>query len=228
MKKSRTPRKTETRKPSKKATRSKILRAARKVFARYAYHAASIRMIGREAGIDHPLISYYFPSKAVLFEAVLADILEEWQAANDAWSEGLDRLGPEEGLSLYIDRVLDFSRKRPYAAQVLMLNMVQAQDATTIPGYEAIQRFFVQSGKLIYSLTAPTTADSDVEKFRQSFYSLAMSYVGAKSYYAGILDMSPDSREYKAWVKGALMDLFLPRLKRLIGGDNGVPQRVET
>ena len=219
MEKSGMTRKTETRKPAKEATRSKILRAARKVFARYAYHAASIRMIGREAGIDHPLISYYFSSKAVLFEAVLADILEEWQAANDTWSEGLDRMGPEEGLSLYIDRVLDFSRERPYAAQVLMLNMVQAQDATTIPGYEAIRRFFVQSGKLIYSLAGPKTADSDIEKFRQSFFTLAMSYVGAKSYYAGILGMSPDSREYKAWVKGALMDLFLPRLRRLIGGE---------
>ena len=59
------------RKPAKKVTRLKLLKAARKIFAQYAYHVASIRMIGKEAKIDYPLISYYFPSKAVLFEAVL-------------------------------------------------------------------------------------------------------------------------------------------------------------
>lgn len=207
----------EKRNPSKKATRLKILRAARKVFAQYAYHAASIRMIGKEAGIDHPLISYYYPSKAVLFEAVLADILEEWQQADEAWSEGIDRMRPEKGLSLYIDRLLEFSRKRPYAAQVLMLNMVQAQDGDTIPGYHAIQTFFDQSRQL-KRLASTKTAESDIEKFRQSFFTLAMSYVGAKSYYAGMLGMTPNGKEYKAWVKGALMDLFLPRLKQLISG----------
>jgi AcrR family transcriptional regulator len=218
MKNSKTTNTYESRKPAKKATRLKILKAARKVFAQRAYHAASIRMIGKEAGIDHPLISYYFPSKAILFEAVLEDILQEWQKANDAWFEGLDQLDPEKGLSLYIDRLLEYSRKRPYAAQVLMLNMVQAQDGDTIPGYHAIQAFFERSGQLVKSLTASQTADSDIEKFRQSFFTLAMSYVGAKSYYAGLLGMTPFSREYKTWVKGALMDLFLPRLKQLISG----------
>ena len=208
----------EDRIPSKKATRLKILKAARKVFAQRAYHAASVRMIGKEAGIDHPLISYYYPSKAVLFEAVLADILEEWQVANDAWSEGIDRMSPEKGLSLYIDRLLEFSRERPYAAQVLMLNMVQTEDADTIPGYHAFQTFFDQSRQFLKSLVSVLTAGSDIEKFRQCFFTLAMSFVGAKSYYAGILGMSPDSEEYKAWVKGALMDLFLPRLKQLVSG----------
>ena len=218
MKNSKTTHTSASRKPAKKATRLKILKAARKVFAQYAYHAASIRMIGKEAGIDHPLISYYFPSKALLFEAVLADILAEWQIANETWSEGLDRMSPGKGLTLYIDRMLDFGIKRPYAAQVLMLNMVQAQDGDTIPGYDAIQAFFDQSRQLLKSRASEHTADSDIEKFRQSFYTLAMSYVGAKSYYAGLLGMTPNSKEYKEWVKGALMDLFLPRLKQLMFG----------
>jgi len=220
MKKTTTTQKNENRKSAKKkATRLKILKAARKVFAQYAYHAASIRMIGKEAGIDHPLISYYFPSKAELFEAVLADILEEWHTAHQTWSEGLDQMLPEKSLSLYIDRILDFSRKRPYAAQVFLLNMVQAQDADTIPGYHAIQTFFDQSRQMLKSLVPMQVTDSDIEKFRQNFYTLAMSYVGAKSYYAAILGMPPNSREYKEWVKGALIWLFLPRLKQLMHGE---------
>ena len=219
MKKKPTTPKNENRKPArKKGTRLRILKAARKVFARYAYHAASIRMIGKEAGIDHPLISYYYPSKAVLFEAVLADIVQEWHKANQTWFEGLAKMSPEAGLSLYIDRMLAYMRTHPYAAQVYLLNMVQAQDGETIPGYNAIQTFFDQTTQLLKSLVPMQAADSDIEKFRQSFNTLAMNYVGAKSYYAGILGMRPNSREYKAWVKEMLMGLFLPRLKQLNSG----------
>ena len=219
MKKDTTTIKPGNRKPAKKATRLKILKAARKIFAQYAYHAASIRMIGKEAGIDHPLISYYFPSKAELFEAVLADIVQEWHLSNEAWFEGLDQMGPEAGLSLYIDRMLGYSRKHPYAAQVFLLNMVQAQDADTIPGYQAIQEFFDRTTQLLKSLVPMQATDSDIEKFRQSFNTLAMSYMGAKSYYAGILGIPANSRQYKQWVKEMLMDLFLPRLIQLMYGE---------
>jgi AcrR family transcriptional regulator len=218
MKKNTSTQKSENKKPAKKATRSKILKAARKVFAQYAYHAASIRMIGKEAGIDHPLISYYFPSKAILFEAVLEDIVQEWLRANQAWYEGLDKMGPEAGLSLYVDRMLGYVLKHPYAAQVFLLNMVQAQDGDTIPGYHAIQIFFDQSAQLMKRLVPMQATDSDIEKYRQSFNTLVMNYVGAKSYYAGILGIQPNSKEYKEWVKGMLMDLFLPRLKQLMFG----------
>ncbi len=54
-------------KGKKKETRDKILNAASQIFASYPYHTASIRMIGKQAEIEHPLISYYFASKADLF-----------------------------------------------------------------------------------------------------------------------------------------------------------------
>ncbi len=123
------------------------------------------------------------------------------------------------GLSLYLDRMLDYSRKHPYAAQVFLLNMVQAQDADTIPGYQAIQKFFDQSRQLLKSLVPMRASDSDIQKFTQSFNTLAMSYVGAKSYYAGILGIPANSSRYKQWVKAVMMDLFLPRLKQLMAGN---------
>jgi len=218
-KKSKPPLKSGSRKSSKNATRSKILKAARKVFAQHSYHAASIRMVGKEAGIDHPLISYYFPTKAGLFEAVLADIVEEWNKANETWFEGIDGMDPAGGLALYIDRMLGYSRKHaPYAAKVFLLNMVQAQGSDTIPGYQAIQQFFDRSNQLFKRLVPMQASDHDIEKFRQGFNTLAMSYLGARSYYAGILGIPADSKRYEQWVKEMLMDLFLPRLKQLIFG----------
>ena len=216
MKKNEPTPKAENREHAKNATRVKILKAARKVFAQYAYHAASIRMIGKEAGVDHPLISYYFPSKAELFEAVLTDIVEGWHKANEGWFKDLDQMSPEAGLALYIDRLIGYSRKHPYAARVFLLNVVQAQDAETIPGYKAIQTFFEQSTELIKNRLPLQASDRDIEIFRQSFNTLALSYLGAKSYYAGILGMDANRREYEKWIKDMLMGLFLPRLKQLL------------
>jgi AcrR family transcriptional regulator len=216
MKKNATTKKPEKKKPAKKATRLKILKAARKVFAQYAYHAASIRMIGKEAGIDHPLISYYFPSKAQLFEAVLTDIVQGWNKANKSWFEGLEEMSPESGLANYIDRLIDYCRKHPYAVRVFLLNVVQAQDAETIPGYQAIRTFFKQTISLLKNRLPMQASDRDIEIFRQSFNTLALSYLGAKSYYAGILGMDANSREYEEWIRDMLMVLFLPRLKQLL------------
>jgi hypothetical protein len=55
---------TTTTKPAQKATRLKILKAARKVFAQYAYHAASIRCYASnvthaEQITYHPLCGWY-------------------------------------------------------------------------------------------------------------------------------------------------------------------------
>ena len=98
--------------------------------------------------------------------------------------------------------------------------MVQAQDADTIPGYEAIQKFFDQSTQLLKSLVPMQASDSDIENFRRGFNTLAMNYLGAKSYYAGIIGIPPNSRRYEKWVKQMLVELFLPRLKQLLV-DNG-------
>lgn len=49
-----------------------ILLAAEKLFARYGYHAVSIRQIADEAGVPLALVGYYFGPKNALFEAIFA------------------------------------------------------------------------------------------------------------------------------------------------------------
>ncbi|RYY70543.1 MAG: TetR family transcriptional regulator, partial [Comamonadaceae bacterium] len=51
-----------------------ILLAAERLFARYGYHAVSIRQIADEAGVPLALVGYYFGPKNALFEA----IFEHW------------------------------------------------------------------------------------------------------------------------------------------------------
>ncbi len=52
--------------------RQAILLAAERLFARFGYHAVSIRQIADEAGVPLALVGYYFGPKNALFEAIFA------------------------------------------------------------------------------------------------------------------------------------------------------------
>lgn len=59
-----------------------------------------------------------------------------------------------------------------------MLNVVQAQTSDAIPGCNEIQTFFEQTTELIKDRIAMQASDRDIEIFRQSFNTLALSYLG--------------------------------------------------
>jgi len=207
-----------TGKPRKNPTREKILEAAARVFADYPYYTASIRMIGKAAGIDHPLINYYFPTKAVLFEEVIKIATEEYYLANISWFEGLTKLGPEKGLALYIDRFLNFAIGHPEPLRIITLNLVPAEKSEIIPGYHHIQNFFARATQTFTQAVPLIGSEEDIEILTTSFNTMAINYLGASTYYAGILGMKPESSLYLQWVKQALIFMILPRLKQLLGG----------
>ena len=205
----------------KAATRDKILAAAKKVFSEHPYSSASIRMVGSAAGIDHPLISYYFPTKADLFEALVEEISETYYHANTAWFEGLEALGLSPGLSLYIDRMLDFISEHPETLRIVALNLVQPEESEVVPAYRQMQRLTVRNTETFRKVAALRSSTREARMFTESFNALVINYLGAASYYAGILDMKPGGPAYRRWVKETLMALFLPRLRQLIRGESG-------
>ena len=218
-KKSRTPAKDSGgEKNIKPATREKILGAAERVFAELPYYAASIRMVGKAAGIDHPLISYYFPAKADLFEAVLEDLTETFYQASIGWFEGLAEMSPSRGLSVYIDRFFAFALDHPEAMRIVALNLVQPEESPIIPGYQRLQRLFARTAEIFRQGTPLKGPADEIRMFTESFNTLVINYLGAPAYYAGILGMDPKSPAYLKWVKETLLFLFLPRLKQLIRG----------
>lgn len=55
-------------------TRSRILRAARRVINERGYHAATFQAIAVTAELSRPTLHYYFASREEIFEALLADV----------------------------------------------------------------------------------------------------------------------------------------------------------
>ena len=83
------------------STRTAILEAALAEFAEKGFEAASIRSIAERTGFQHPLITYHYPSKDLLWQAVAEDTFErirrEWdaRASESAELTPLDRLRAE-------------------------------------------------------------------------------------------------------------------------------------
>ncbi len=215
------------RKNQKAATRDRILEAAKRVFAEHPYSAASIRMVGKAAGIDHPLISYYFPTKANLFEAVLEEIAETIYEANTAWFEGLEVFSASQGFPVYIDRLLDFTSKHPEALRIIALNLVQPEDERIIPGYKRIQALQLNNTETFRKVVPLRSPVREIRRFTGSFDIMVINLVGAATYYAGILGLSPRGAAYRRWVKETLLFLFLPSLKQLIRGESPGASRLK-
>lgn len=75
-------------------TREKIIKAAGKVFLEHGYEETSVRMIQEEANVVTGSFYHFFPSKELLFEAVIERFLAEYSERIDKilehgeWSAG--------------------------------------------------------------------------------------------------------------------------------------------
>ncbi len=197
------------------ATRRKITAAARKVFTRHPYHAASIRMVGTEGGFDFTNIHHHF-TKAELFEAVAKELYEELNTAFFEWLEGVERLDPKEALDLYLDRSLKYLFSNPDVMESLIQNMGHVKNNPNLPGFD----FFTQTSKEIEEAfiekvpILPWT--EELSMWCYTLISLQVSYVGAAAYHAKALGMDPDAKEYRGWVKKTLFTLFLSPIESII------------
>ncbi|WP_374579992.1 TetR/AcrR family transcriptional regulator [Pseudoduganella sp.] len=99
-----------------------IVAEAVRVFAANGYEGASVAAIAENVGLSKQNLMYYFPSKQVLYQRVLDDVLDEWLArmANIAEPDG----EPADVLRAYIRAKLAFSREHPLASRVYAMEVI--------------------------------------------------------------------------------------------------------
>lgn len=81
------------RRPGDPDTRGEVLAAARRTFADRGYHAATIRTIAAEAGVDPALVHHYFGRKDELFAAAVELPIGPEALATRVFAGGLDGAG---------------------------------------------------------------------------------------------------------------------------------------
>jgi AcrR family transcriptional regulator len=202
------------------ATREMVLNAARTVFSRQPYHAASIRMIARQGGFYHGLIRYHFSSKAAIFEVLTKKSSQELRAANKTWIQETAGLDAREGLSLYLDRFIAHYEDHPEVFRTMVQNIPQ-DDPANIPGYRHLTELLAGT-RADAEETGILPFDQDsTTRFLESFNAMIIHYLGSASAEARLLGLKPESPAYLKWVKDTMMFIFLPVLEKSLTKDMG-------
>ena len=95
------------------STRTAILEAALAEFAEKGFEAASIRSIAERTGFQHPLITYHYPSKDLLWRAVAEDTFERIRLEWDARTSEQSELSPLEHLRAEYRALFQHTAKFP-------------------------------------------------------------------------------------------------------------------
>jgi hypothetical protein len=108
--------------------------------------------------------------------------------------------------------------QRPRPLRIIALNLVQAEGIEIIPGYQLLQNFFVDAAQTFVKAIPLKGTDSAIKMLTTNFNTMGINYLGASTYYAGILGMEPQSPEYFQWVKTSLFSMTFPQLNQLLEG----------
>lgn len=104
------------------AKKQAILTAALNTFSQFGIHGTRLEQVAEQAGVSKTNLLYYFPSKEVLYVAVMQQILDIWLAPLKAFREDL---APLVAIKEYIRLKLEVSRDYPQASKLFCLEMLQ-------------------------------------------------------------------------------------------------------
>jgi AcrR family transcriptional regulator len=175
-------------------------------------------MIAKQAGVEHPMIHYYFGSKENLFYEMAESLYKETLPVLESLYEGLESMSLQDGFALFIDRMLNYTMTTPDALRIAALNAVNIGNIEEIPGYRFIIMSMASMRRIMEEKLALRGSNREIEMFIYCFYSLMISFVGARSCQAQILNMNPLEEKYREWVRDASMTLFYPWIKKILIG----------
>ena len=104
------------------AKKAAILAAALETFSQFGIHGTRLEQVAERAGVSKTNLLYYYPSKEVLYVAVLRQILDIWLAPLKAFRE---EFTPLVAIQEYIRLKLEVSRDYPQASRLFCLEMLQ-------------------------------------------------------------------------------------------------------
>lgn len=180
------------------ATRAKLVRAARELFAKRGYAQVGTSEVVRRAGVTRGALQHHFPRKKDLFRAVYEqaeqDIVDAIVAELSAKDDPLELL--TGGIRLYLDACTD-----PGLRQIGLI------DGPAVLGWEEWREIGARSALGLVSLSLQTGIDAGVLR-RADVESLAHLILGALG-EAGMLVANADNpRAAREQVEGSLLALL--------------------
>lgn len=106
---------------SRAAMERRILAAAAAVFSEAGFDAATTAAIAERAGLPKANVHYYFRTKDLLYQKVLADVLDTWIEQMDIFTPEAD---PAKALGCYIQAKVASARSHPIESRVFANEML--------------------------------------------------------------------------------------------------------
>ena len=142
----------------KSSSRSRILAAARKLFAAHGFKGTTTASIAREAGLNEALIFRHFPGKKDLYTAILRDKLEDERTTRIISAAECRKISPEEALVLTATRFAE-------SADPVFLRLYYY---SALEGHELANDFYTQFVSRLISVVEELIARGIAEKrFRE-------------------------------------------------------------
>jgi len=107
---------------SRDALQARIMQAAVEVFAEAGYAGTALASIAERAGLSKQNLLYYFPTKQILYEKVLDQVLDQWLERMNILAD--PDHDPATLLGNYIRAKLRFSREQPQASRVYAMEVI--------------------------------------------------------------------------------------------------------
>ena len=139
------------------ASRGRILEAAERVLARDGYHAFSTRRVAQECSISVGNLTYYFPTKISLIEALMQAIYDRYELRYAELGSAEDRDSPD----WLAERVTQLLRDAadPEATGLFLELWIMARHHGF--GAEVVNRFYERWAHAIAPKPCPTSTPID-------------------------------------------------------------------
>jgi TetR/AcrR family transcriptional regulator len=123
--------------PKGQVSRDKILDCAEQLFARRGFAGIGLAEVAEQVGLSKSSLFHHFSSKAQLYAAVMARILDRIEA--ELVRSLADGGGPVQRLERWLDVVADVLARNPTYARLLLRSLFEDDDLTgALPEEQAV------------------------------------------------------------------------------------------
>ncbi|AXQ30061.1 TetR/AcrR family transcriptional regulator [Solimonas sp. K1W22B-7] len=166
-----------------KVTRSAILEAAEKLFARRGYAVARLEDVGDAVGLTRPALFYHFPDKQSLYNAVLEEAFRPLVTQIDAALSSSKPIPQriEDAAEAWVDGVA----ARPTLSRLILRHVADAEEHPMQSIYPDSDRFI----GMAWGLFQKGIASGELKPLHDDPFHAASAIIGTTVFYVNALSV---------------------------------------
>lgn len=161
-------------------TRSRLIEAARTLFAERGYEDVTVRDLCAAADANVALVSYHFGDKHGLYMEVVREAVAHLRAFNGTLEDAPPGATPEARIEhfvrVFLSRVLDAARPATWVHRLMQQELTRPTAGATVIAREAIAPRIVYLGSVVAELLGCAPEDPRVRRCVGSVHGLCLGY----------------------------------------------------